>query len=171
MIDIYKWAKENEVKPGQKAIKASAVPDLKDVKEFIYSLKIKSMIEIGTCYGLSAAFFAQYAERVSTFDTADFQGRQTLWAKLEVLGKIGFFQIKNREDIKTWLEVIRFDFAFIDARHEVEEIKKDFNLVEKCKRVMFHDVDKKRYPDNYQFLKKINGKIICNNLGYWEGKQ
>ena len=170
LIDIYNWAMENEVRPGVKAIVSSALTDLRFLKESLEASHIKSLVEIGTCYGLSAALFAQYAENVSTFDVANFEGRQELWKNLEVQGKIGFFQIKNREDIKKWLDIIQFDFAFIDARHEVVEVRKDFALVKKCGRVLFHDVDEIRYPDNYAFLMEIEGDIVCGNTGYWEKK-
>ena len=76
--------------------------------------------------------------------------------------------IKDRFDTAKVLKEVDYDFAFIDARHEVEEVKKDFRLVMKCGRVLFHDVDAERYPDNHKFLMRIGGKIIYNNIGYWE---
>jgi len=169
MIDIYKWAKKHEVKPGVLAIKSSAMFDLKTSGKWLKSLKVNTLVEIGTCYGLSAAYFAQYANMVYTFDVADFQGRDELWKKLEVVDKIHFHLVKDRQHIKQLLKNIDFDFAFIDASHLVKDVISDWKLTKNCGRVLFHDVDEIRYPDNYKFLHRIGGKIIFNNTGYWKG--
>ena len=168
MIDIYKWGKEHEVIPGVLGIKASAMPDLKTSGKWFESLKINILVEIGTCYGLSAAHFAQYVNTVHTFDVANFKGRDKLWEDIGVADKICFHQIKNRNNIKRILRDIDFGFAFIDASHLVKDVRADWKIVKRCKRVLFHDVDEIRYPDNYGFLQEIGGKIIYNNVGYWE---
>ena len=169
MIDIYKWGKEHEVKPGVLAIKASAMPDLKNSSKWLESLKINTLVEIGTCYGLSAAHFALHVNKVHTFDVCSFEGRDKLWEDTGVADKICFHLIKTRNNIRRILKDMDFDFAFIDARHEVEEVRKDFRVVKRCKRVLFHDVDSERFPDNYEFLNEIGGRIVYNNIGYWEG--
>jgi len=162
MINIYNWAKKYKVAGG------SAIPDLKDADEFFKNLKINTAIEIGTAYGISTAYIAQHANKVYTFDIKTYPCRQLIWDNLNVDDKIIYYLIKGREDIREQLRDINYNFAFIDARHETEEIEKDFTMVKKCGRVLFHDVNEERYPDNYEFLKEIGGNIIYNNLGYWE---
>jgi len=162
VIDIYKWAKENHV------ARASAIPDLKGSGKFLSDLKIDTAVEIGTCYGISAAHLAQYVKKLHTFDVQEFPCRQLIWDTLGLSDKISFHLIEDRRATRKILQSVDFDFAFIDARHEVKEVIKDHRLVKRCGRVLFHDVDSKRYPDNHKFLKMIGGKMIFNNVGYWE---
>lgn len=190
MIDIYKWGKENEVRPGVKAIVASAMPDLKNSAKFLISKNIKVMVEIGTCYGLSAAHFAQYVGELHTFDVADFQGRQKMWDDLGVADNIYFYLINGRPekngniknhlgivpknpkaiDIKTVLGKLNYDFAFIDARHNYEDVKLDFELVKSCGRVLFHDTNKLRFEGVNKFVNEIGAKKLYYNVSYWEEK-
>lgn len=163
MINIYEWAKKYKLAGG------SAIPDLKKADSFFKSLEINIAIEIGTAYGISTAYIAQFVNKIYTFDIMTYPCRQLIWDSLSLDKKIHSSLIKGRPELIDVLKDIPFDFAFIDARHEVEEIEKDFNIVKACGRVLFHDVDEKRYPDNYEFLQGIGGEIVFNNLGYWEG--
>lgn len=74
----------------------------------------------------------------------------------------------SRNLIEKELRNLDFDFAFIDGRHNYEDAKKDFEIVKKCGRVLFHDVVEK-YPGMQKFIKEIRAKTI-NEFGYWEDK-
>ena len=94
---------------------------------------------------------------------------------------LSFHIIKNRNEIKAILDTIKFDFAFIDGEHN-NSIRADFELVKKCKRVLFHDVDytgicntmpsrksgTQLYPESNKFMHEIGAKFIYNNIGYWK---
>jgi len=162
MIDIYKWAKKYGVAGG------SAIPDLKTLGKFLDGLKINIAVEIGTAFGVGTAKIAQHSNKVYTFDIKTYPCRQLIWDSLKVGDKITYQIIENRKDIKWVLRDIDFDLAFIDASHLVRDVRSDWKIVRRCKRVLFHDVDSERYPDNYKFLQEIGGRIIGNNLGYWE---
>jgi len=182
MIDIYKWAIENNL------IKASALPSLKVMKDFFCNLKINIAVEIGTFYGVSATCIARFANKVHTFDIIDHPEKDKVWSKFKVEDKISFHLIKGRNvvdntfkdfegihtltgkegDIETILNTINFDFAFINGSHTYKDVKADFELVKKCGRVLFHDIDPE-FVGVHRFTNEIGIKVICHNIGYWEG--
>jgi len=181
MIDVYKYAKENNV------IKASAIPSLKVSENFFNQLKINTAVEIGTFWGITAAHFAQFANRVHTFDILDHLEKYKVWYELGVGSKISFHLIKGRDmvdntfkdfqgthtltgkekDIKTIIDSIDFDFAFIDGNHSYENVKADFELVKRCGRILFHDIVPE-FKGIYKFAKEIGIKAVFYNVGYWE---
>ena len=59
--DTYKYAKENKLQ------KASAIQN-PEFREFFENVKIKTVVEIGTWKGISAAYMAQFAKTIFTFD-------------------------------------------------------------------------------------------------------
>lgn len=179
MIDVYKWAKENNV------IRASAMPDLKNSADFLCNLEIENMVEIGTYFGVSAAWFVQFVDRVYTFDVADYLEKYKVWFELGVSNKISFYLIYGRQaknfekeipknekavDIKVILDKIQFDFAFIDGQHNYKDVKADFELVKNCGRVLLHDTDKVRFEGVNRFANEIGAKQIFDNVSYWETK-
>jgi cephalosporin hydroxylase len=163
-IDVYEFGKTYNI------IKGSAVPDLKNIRSFLESLDITLAVEIGTAYGLSSAFFAQYADEVHTFDVKTYPCLKLIWDSLRVRDKITRHIVKHTKETSEILKAgkINPDFVFIDGRHEVEEVKKDFSLMKKYGRILFHDTDPERYPENAKFVRDIGAKEIENNLSYWE---
>jgi hypothetical protein len=63
-----------------------------------------------------------------------------------------------------------FNFALIDGWHEYFSVKKDFEMVKFCGRVLFHDYG--LCPGVYDFCNEIGAKPISDskNFAYWEGK-
>lgn len=127
-------------------------------------------IEIGTYYGLSTVVLASWAKEVKTFDIVSYPEFAIVKQAFLGLQNVSQFIIKNREDIRICIvhNDIKFDFAFIDAVHDYENVKKDFEIVESCGRVLFHDANN---PGIEKFLNEIGAVIIWKNgnyFGYWE---
>ena len=128
-----------------------------------------NIVEIGTHLGLSAAFLAQYAPKVYTFDVMFDQleekfkesvkkyNLEEIWKYLNVENKIErrFVSLGEVADVSD----LNFSFAFIDGDHKYESVKKDFNAVKHCGAVMFHDYNNKCGVN--KFVDSIDiGKVI-----------
>lgn len=136
---------------GEKTLARSAIrfDDGPSVFEQILgSGKYKSVLEIGTYKGISAACMAQYCDRVATIDLYDGRleqlgddfDRQTLWDTLN-LDNITLHLIRNDTEKKALISTLDFDFAFVDGAHD-ESVKTDFEMVRHCGAVLFHDYNK-----------------------------
>lgn len=106
----------------------------------------RRVLEIGTYRGVTAAFMAQFVDRVTTIDLV--RGRMERhgetfdrWRFWESLGisNIDLRLIETDIDKATVIRESRFDFAFIDADHVAPAPEKDFALVRSCGAVLFHD--------------------------------
>ncbi|MHA1302186.1 MAG: class I SAM-dependent methyltransferase [Candidatus Heimdallarchaeaceae archaeon] len=161
-MKVYNYAKENDLFV-QSAIKE------KEFREFFKTINIKTVVEIGTYRGVSAAYIAQFAKKVFTFDIVDWEEKYRVWYELGVGDRIRYFTIKDREDIRKVLGGIDFDFAFIDGKHTYEDVKADFELLKRCGRVLFHDVAKRKNYGLRRFVKRIEAKIE-GNIAYWESR-
>lgn len=114
--------------------------------------EFKRVLEIGTLRGISAAYMAQFVERVDTIDLASGRleqlgvsfDRYKFWEALGVDNVV----LHLVEDDREKAEVIRgldFDLAFIDGGKN--DIATDFALVKHCGAVLFHDVDRRGKPE------------------------
>lgn len=135
----------------------------------------KTVVELGTLHGLSAAVLSSFAEKVVTFDAVRSPTAQRLWDRLGLdidyrvwpgRGKLGQAQPRIRKWIKSQLKHIDFDFAFIDTVHDYENISKDFALVEGCKTVLIHD-NFERFPEIMKFCKEIGARRFEKYFGLW----
>lgn len=181
MIDVYKYAREN------KLWKYSVIDDEK-FRNFFHKIEIDTIVEIGTYRGISTAYISQFANKVYAFDIVDYPEKYKVWYDLKVSHKIFFNVVKSRyEDniaknfegkfpkdkrainIESVLDEINFDFAFIDGEHTYKDVKADFELVKRCGRVLFHDVDPV-YKQVNKFAHEIGIKIN-GNIGYWEAEK
>ena len=114
-------------------------------------LKPKTVLEIGTYRGVSAAVMSQYA-KVHTIDL--FEGklelageefdRYKLWEELGASG-ITLHLVEDDVEKAGLIKTLDFDLAFIDGAHE-ETVKDDFEMVKRCRNVLFHDVDDRGQP-------------------------
>ena len=156
---IYNFVIDNEYNPGMTAVRNL------DFRIVCKVLKIGTAVEIGTFCGTTAAYIAQYADLVHTFDVRDLYQRDT-WQELGLADKIVFHLVKSRDEIKEILKGIEFDFAFVDGAHEYADTAADFELVKRCGRVLFHDVDHPRFPGVSQFIDELGARRLDRN-GYW----
>ena len=164
MIDVYKYIKDNNI--GIEPL-MTAVTDV-EFRAIISVLNIDIAVEIGTFHGATAAYIAQFANKVHTFDIIDYHN-QRMWKDLGLEDKIVYHLVKDKEEIKQILSTIEFDFAFIDDGHEYEDTKADFELVKHCGRILFHDVNHPSlFPGVRKFTDELGNVRIVGNNGYWE---
>lgn len=162
MIDkVYKFVIENDYNLGMTAVRNL------DFRIVCKVLELGTIVEIGTFCGATAAYMAQFANIVHTFDIR-LSYDEPIWEKLGLANKIKFHCVKGRDDIKKIIENIKFDFAFIDGAHKYEDTKADFELVKRCGRVLFHDVNHPRFPGVSKFIDEIGTRRL-DKLGYWMG--
>ena len=107
----------------------------------------RSALEIGTYRGCSTAAIAQYVERVTTIDLlhgiVERDGgfdRLAFWDSLG-LRNIALVQVTDDAEKGEVIAGLDFDFAFIDGGHDEVSVRRDFALVRRCGRVLFHDYD------------------------------
>ncbi len=128
---------------------------------------VKNIIEIGTASGMSALVLASCSnvEKVITFDVKYSINAEPLWKRFNVIDKIQYFVKNNSQEIYNEINKHKFDFAFVDGRHEPEFVLSDFNAVKHIGRVLFDDID------GIQIKKIIindnGGKILSRRFGYW----
>lgn len=126
----------------------------------------RTVLEIGTYKGVSAAEMSQHCERVVTIDL--FHGRleqlgtpfdrKAMWDALGI--KNIELKLVNNNDEKKWcVDKLDFDFAFIDGAHDAFGVRFDFDLVKRCKRVLFHDCDPANPGAVYEFVKSLSGQL------------
>lgn len=103
------------------------------------SYRPKLLIETGTASGCSALLLSQYAERIITFDVVEAPVRRDIWKFYGVDDRITSHVIKKTSEIPGLIPE-EFDFAFIDGDHTYAGCALDIAVLEKCRRILFHDV-------------------------------
>jgi predicted O-methyltransferase YrrM len=150
IIDLY----------GEEYLKRSALR-LRDgdeiLREFLEGKGYRTIVEIGTYRGATAALLAQYCERVVTIDLkhgrmeqlGESHSRYDFWRSLGC-ENIELHLIDGDREKADILRRLHFDFAFIDGAHDAS-VASDFELVKKCGRVLFHEYDNTRPDQNYSY--------------------
>lgn len=123
------------------------------MEHFMAGRGVRTALEIGTYRGVGAAEISQFAERVITIDLVHGRMEQLgeKWDRQAFWRSLGIENIELRlvRDDAEKAELIRsldFDFAFVDGAHD-ERVRQDFELVRRCGRVLFHDVDSRGKPE------------------------
>lgn len=118
----------------------------------------RTVLEIGTYRGVSAAEMSQYCERVVTFDLkrgrleslGESCDREAFWGSLGI-SNIELRLVGNDEEKRRQIAALDFDLAFIDGGHDAKSVAFDFSITKRCGLVLFHDAD-----DNRKRAKKPN---------------
>ena len=145
---------------GESALRRSSYNEL---YRFILNHNIKGNVcyEIGTLNGITAIILSRYFNKVISVDIKERPYRDKI---IDFLGikNIEFRLIRNNEekDIHD-----KYDFAYVDG-NRVDAIH-DFEIVKKCKRVLFHD-----YYENepvWHLMKTLPKEetIIQPPMAYW----
>jgi len=129
----------------------------------------ESIVEIGTCSGVSATYFAQWASHISTYDIKNVKIKYEIW-KFFNLKNISCCSVKS-DTIPELIADEKFDFAFIDGAHDYESVIKDIVMVKRCGRILFHDYYSLQVKKAIKALIETDGgelKIETLNFAYWE---
>ncbi len=139
----------------------------------------KHAVEIGTYRGVASAEMAQYVEQVTTFDLRHGKLEQngTPWNRYAFWKSIGvdnavFMPVDDDADKARLLGLLKFDFAFIDGDHDGNAAERDFALVKRCGRVLFHDYDDRGRPRKNYVFDFVNslpaGQVeVIDIFAYW----
>ena len=168
---------------GARVLRKSAmnIRDGAGVFERVLSGKgYRTVLEIGTYRGVSAAEMSQFVERVVTFDlrigklehNQEQWEREAFWQALGI-SNITLHLVGNDREKARLIEGMEFDFAFIDGAHDAKSVAFDFALVHRCGRVLFHDYDKRGGPgqdDVYNFINSLPAREVTpiDIFALWE---
>jgi predicted O-methyltransferase YrrM len=151
---------------GAKALRKSAINIRDGAGVFEWALAGKgyrTVLEIGTYRGVSAAEMSQFCDRVITIDLkhgrAEQHGetwdRQAFWKSLGA-ENVELHLVANDAEKARLIAGLEFDFAFVDGAHD-ETVFKDFDMVKKCGRVLFHDYEPNHKPGHGHVFNLVSG--------------
>lgn len=139
----------------------------------------RTVLEIGTYRGASAAEMSRYVDRVVTVDLAVGQlehfgekwDRNAFWKSLDV-HNCEFKAVRSDCEKADLVKGLDFDIAFIDGAHDAHGVRFDFSLVRHCGRVLFHDADDNgpgRENYVYEFIKTLPAEQVefMDIFAYW----
>jgi len=141
---------------GQHALKRSILSIREGggvIEHFLSGKGVRTALEIGTYRGVGAAEISQFVDRVITIDLhhgrleqlGEKWDRRAFWRSLGI-DNIDLHLVHNDAEKAALIESLEFDFAFVDGAHD-ERVREDFELVKRCGRVLFHDVDSRGKPE------------------------
>lgn len=123
------------------------------MEHFLAGRGVRTALEIGTYRGVGAAEISQFVDRVITIDLhrgrleqlGEQWDRRAFWRSLGI-DNIELVLVDDDEEKAEIVAGLQFDFAFIDGAHDAR-VRDDFELVRRCGRVLFHDVDPRGKPE------------------------
>ncbi len=159
-------------------LESSAVENNNRLLRYIKRLHPKVAVEIGTYRAISTVVLASVCDFVYTFDVLYQSYAESILELFKTENVKYIYKCKNEypeiieqdyidlslmygDEIRDEISTLDFDLAFIDGCHGVyKEVKKDFEAVEKCGTVLFHD-----YRDKFPEIIKFCNSIGCEPLG------
>jgi predicted O-methyltransferase YrrM len=150
------------------------------IPELLAGKGYRTALEIGTYRGVGAAEMSPFVDRVVTIDLKygrmeqlkENHDRYAFWRSLGI-DNITFYAVHDDAEKARLVDSIDFDFALIDGAHD-ESVRKDFELVKRCGRVLFHDCDRRgsegkdHVIDFVESLPKEQMKFM-DIFGFWRG--
>jgi len=107
--------------------------------EILEGKRFKSILEIGTMHGMSAAILAHFADRVTTIDIADRPIADEVLCFLEVKDRVRRIVVPNDTEKEKIVAATYFDMAFLDGDHRRYGLIFDFAITRRCGCVLLHD--------------------------------
>jgi hypothetical protein len=144
------------VEYGPQITRGSVIPHEPFIDQLVRILQPKSVLEIGTYRGLSAALWASLVERVVTVDIAEKPIAREVWKKIGVQDKISYHIISSDAEKRNIARSQKFDLAFVDGDHRERGVQFDFESVNHCRWVLFHDY-KPNNPNYHGLVKFVDG--------------
>jgi len=152
---------------GQHALKRSILSIREGggvMEHFLSGKGVRTALEIGTYRGVGAAEISQFVDRVITIDLdhgrleqlGESWNRGHFWSSLGI-DNIELRLVKDDAEKAALINSLEFDFAFVDGAHD-QRVRDDFELVRRCGRVLFHDVDRRGKPEKdyvYDFVMSL----------------
>jgi len=106
--------------------------------ERLRRLRLGTVVEIGTRYGVMAALLGRLAERVFTLDLHDSPRVREVLACVEARNVVPL-RLASDEAKALLLDRLSFEAAFLDGCHERAGVALDFAHTCRCGRLLFHD--------------------------------
>ena len=152
---------------GQHALKRSILSIREGggvMEHFLSGRGVRTALEIGTYRGVGAAEISQFVDRVITIDLhhgrleqlGESWNRQHFWSALGITN-IDLRLVRDDAEKAALIRSLEFDFAFVDGAHD-QRVRDDFELVRRCGKVLFHDVDRRGKPEKdyvYDFVMSL----------------
>lgn len=123
--------------------RASACMEFQDFVSRIVQMqprRLSTCLEIGTFHGITAVLLSQHFDRVISVSVDE---RPEKLLKHRICAHLGitnieFHDAKDNEEKARIVRGVDFDFAYSDGDHTNDTLL-DFNLVQRCGRVLFHE--------------------------------
>lgn len=150
---------------GDKVLRKSALNIRDGAGVFKWAMSGKgyrTVLEIGTYRGVSAAEMSQFCDRVITIDlnqgkierSGERHDRCEFWKSLGI-SNVELHLVANDKEKAALIKTLDFDFAFVDGAHD-ETVNLDFSLVKRCGNVLFHDYEPNHKPGHGHVFNLVN---------------
>jgi len=142
-------------------------------ESFLRKIKFRGerCVEIGTYNGITAIILARYFKEVVSFDIFPYTAKHAI-AEFAGVTNVRFVDIKSNEEKAELINALDFDAAYSDGDH-ANDAQSDFDLVKKCKRVLFHeywDIQQPVYDLVNSLKLNFRDKVtIEGKFAFWEG--
>lgn len=122
-------------------------------------------VEIGTCKGLTAIVLSRHFEEVVSCDVAPDPDKHRIAAFLNIRN-VQFVDVADNAEKASLIDSLDFDAAYVDGDH-ARDTKSDFDLVERCGRVLFHE-HWPAQPAVVDLVKSLRGRVVTKGkLALW----
>lgn len=151
---------------GIEAFRRSSV--LEGFDEFLrsYMFAGDTCVEIGTLKGLTAFVLSRYFRRVVSIDIIDDPQKYEI-AKFLGVENVEFINVRDNAEKTRVIDALKFDAAYVDGDHAHDTVI-DFQLVKRCRRVLFHEAWTAQ-PPVLKLLATLQGVVRKDKWALWTG--